>query len=72
MQITESMTSKGAAMANYISKYLTGKDVDEALDKGIQAYNRTEQMYTKTEVDAMMQELADRITALETPTETEE
>lgn len=59
-------------MANYISKYLTGKDVDEALDKGIQAYNRTEQMYTKTEVDAMMQELADRITALETPTETEE
>ena len=59
-------------MANYISKYLTGKDVDEALDKGVQAYNRTEQMYTKTAVDAMMQELVDRITALETPTETEE
>lgn len=59
-------------MANYISKYLTGKDVDEALDKGVRAYERTEQMYTKTEVDVMMQELADRITALETPTGTEE
>lgn len=59
-------------MANYISKYLTGKDVDEALDKGVQAYERTEQMYTKTEVDAMVQELTDRITALETPTGTEE
>ena len=53
-------------MANYISKYLTGRDVDTALDKGVRAYERTEQMYTKTEVDAMMQELVDRITALET------
>lgn len=59
-------------MADYISKYADGAAVDEALDKGVQAYNRTEQMYTKTEVDAMMQELTDRITALETPTETEE
>ena len=46
MQITELMTSKGAAMANYISKYLTGRDVDTALDKGVRAYERTEQMYT--------------------------
>ena len=59
-------------MANYISKYLTGRDVDTALDKGVRAYERTEQMYTKTEVDAMIQELVDRITALETPTGTEE
>ena len=59
-------------MDDYISKYADGAAVDAALDKGMQAYDRTEQMYTKTEVDAMMQELADRITALETPTGTEE
>lgn len=72
MLTTELMTSKGVTMADYISKYADGAAVDAALDKGVQAYDRTEQMYTKTEVDAMMQELADRITALETPTETEE
>lgn len=53
-------------MADYISKYADGAAVDEALDKGKTAYERTEKMYTKTEVDAMMQELVDRITALET------
>ena len=59
-------------MADYISKYADGAAVDAALDKGVQAYDRTEQMYTKTEVDAMMQALSDRITALGTPTGTEE
>lgn len=59
-------------MDDYISKYADGAAVDAALDKGVRAYERTEQMYTKTEVDAMMQGLVDRITALETPTETEE
>lgn len=59
-------------MDDYISKYADGAAVDAALDKGVRAYERTEQMYTKTEVDAMMQELANRITALETPTGTEE
>lgn len=59
-------------MADYISKYADGAAVDAALDKGVQAYERTGEMYTKSEVDAMIQELADRITASETPTETEE
>lgn len=59
-------------MDDYISKYADGAAVDAALDKGVQAYDRTEQMYTKTEVNAMIQELVDRITALETPTGTEE
>lgn len=59
-------------MDDYISKYADGAAVDAALDKGVQAYERTEQMYTKSEVDAMMQKLTDRITALETPTGTEE
>lgn len=53
-------------------KYADASAVEAALDKGVQAYERTEQMYTKSEVDAMMQELADRITVLETPAETEE
>lgn len=53
-------------MDNYISKYADGAAVDAALDKGVRAYERTEQMYTKSEVDAMMQGLVDRITALET------
>lgn len=53
-------------MVDYISKYADGAAVDAALDKGVQAYDRTEQMYTKTEVNAMIQELVDRITALET------
>lgn len=53
-------------MANYVSKYPDGAAVDEALDKGKTAYERTEEMYTKSEVDALIQELTDRITALET------
>lgn len=53
-------------------KYADASAVEAALDKGMQAYERTEQMYTKSEVDAMIQELTDRITALETPAETEE
>lgn len=55
-----------------LARYADASAVEAALDKGMQAHERTEQMYTKSEVDAMMQELADRITALETPTGTEE
>jgi hypothetical protein len=55
-----------------LAKYADASAVEAALDKGAQAYERTEQMYTKSEVDAMIQELANRITAIETPTETEE
>ncbi len=55
-----------------LAKYADASAVETALDKGVQAYDRTEQMYTKAEVDAMIQELTDRITALEIPTETEE
>lgn len=52
-------------MANYVSKYPDGAAVDEALDKGKTAYERTEKMYTKSEVDALIAELTNRIAALE-------